>query len=81
MASGHLLLASFENGFYQVVMYDTIVFAKIKNVSNILLKHPVTKIELIKQDSQVVLYIGHDMGVYTLRSGDKIAEFKEKKDK
>lgn len=69
MTCGHLLLASFEDGFYQLVMYDTNAFVKVKNIPNILVKHPVTGIQLIEQDSQVVLYIGHDMGVYTLKTG------------
>lgn len=69
MVCGHLLLASFEDGFYQLVVYDTNGFVKIRNVPNILVKHPVSKIELIEQDSQAVLYVGHDMAIYKLKNG------------
>ena len=44
MTCGHLLLASLEDGFYQMVVYDTNSFGKIRNVPNILIKHPVTRI-------------------------------------
>jgi len=69
MICGHLLLASLEEGFYQMVVYDTNAFVKIRNVPNILIKHPVSKIELIEQDSQAVVFVGHDMAIYHLKTG------------
>lgn len=69
MVCGHLLLAIFEDGFYQLVVYDTNAFNRIRNVPNILIKHPVSKIELIEQDSQVVLSVGHDMAIYNMKNG------------
>jgi hypothetical protein len=81
MTCGHLLIAVLEDGFYQLVVYDANSFAKIRNVPNILVKHPVTKIELIEQDSQVVLHIGHDLSIYNMKTGEKTAEYRGKKDK
>jgi hypothetical protein len=69
MTCGHLLLTTLEDGFYQMVVYDTNSFGKIRNVPNILIKHPVTRIELIEQDSKVVLHIGHDLAIYNMNNG------------
>jgi hypothetical protein len=37
-------MAVLEDGFYQLVVYDANSFAKIRNVANIMAKHPVTRI-------------------------------------
>lgn len=69
MMCGHAILAVFEDGFYQMVVYDTNSFTRIRNVPNILIKHAISRFELIEQDSQAVVYMGHDMSIYYLKNG------------
>lgn len=44
------------------------------------IKHSIYKIEIDENETELVIFSGRDLTVYKIKTLEKIAEFKEKKD-
>jgi hypothetical protein len=78
--SGLLLLSIFDEGNHQLVLYNPNSFTKIKAYSSLYIKHAVTAIDLDETETEMALWSGKDLGVYKMRGGEKVSEFREKKE-
>lgn len=63
-----------------MVLYDPNSFKRMKIYSHLYLKHAVTDIEFDETENEMILWSGKDLSVYKLKTGEKLSEFRQKKE-
>jgi len=78
--SGLLVLCLLEDCSYNIVVYNPNSFRRLRSFTGLYLKHAVTRIELDEAERELILYCQKDLFVFLFSSGEKISEFRERRE-
>ena len=80
MDSGLLGLCLYEDGLHNVTLYNPNSFTRVRTYPNIYLKHSLWKIAFDEAETEMVLYSQKDIFIHRFSNGEKLGEFREKKE-